>query len=298
MEFLSDASSAPVLVIFILSSLWVYVKVLVGHWDIKLFPIEYREFVSHRRWHRLAYFTLGHGNAWHLLLNLTALWSLRFIEKLYGSMFMFKYTIVLALFEALSTIGGLHWILNFSGLQFSPQHPINNISMCGFTSVMLGWLGYISIDLAVNNKNMMFYVFGVLPVTVPIAPIILMLVSQCILPRGQNISHAGGLAGGYLLASGLLRVLPNNYWTACFFIDFTVIMCYSMVESTHDRSFSQNTDSETLDVVSYGEPVATNEVDLESGPVAGESDLEYDPLLNRDIENHNRLRRPVVESIV
>lgn len=284
MEFINEVTSAPILVSFILISLWIFVKIMVDHWDIKYFQAGYHECLTLKQWYRLVYFPLCHSNWPHILLNITALWSLRFIEKMYSSIFILKYTIVLAIFEALSTIFVVHWVLKSSRLRFSPQHPIHNAAIYGFTSIVLGWLGFLSIDLAIKNKNMMFYVYGILPVPVPLAPIILMLLTQCILPRGHSLSHAGGLAGGYLLAAGFLKILPNSYWTVSFVVDFILILLYFVVHS-QERSDTREMEEDVHEVIDYGLTISPPDNHSSNNSVAisrtsPETDLEQAPLLS------------------
>jgi membrane associated rhomboid family serine protease len=287
-SFLSEVLSSPALATIIVVLLWIYVKVVVDNMDVKKWQIGYTECVVSNQWYRIFSFAFCHESIFHLLLNISALWSLRIAEKLYGTLFIVKYTLVLGLFEAVSTLSLVHWLLKYSRWQFPAYHPIYHTSIYGFTSIILGWLGFLSIDLMMQKKNLLFYVFGLLPMPIPIAPIALMLLSQCILPRSHSLSLAGGLAGGYLLAFGFLKILPNTYWSLCFLVNLLLIFSSLVVRDNEAArisltSTSRSEDHDILDVIAYeGELTTTSNTEA----IARESDHEDMPLLSWNNANH------------
>lgn len=288
-SFISEVYASPALVLMILVILWIYVRITIDNIDIKRWQVSYTECIVSNQWYRILSYSFCHDSLVHLLLNISGLWSLRIAEKIYGSLFIAKYTIILGLFEAISTLGIVHWMLKYSRWQFPAHHPVYNTSVYGFTSIILGWLGFLSIDLIIRRKNLLFYVFGVLPMPIPIAPIALILLSQCILPRTQSLSLGGGLAGGYLLAFGFLKVLPNLYWCLCFLLNFFLVFsCLVFRDNENSMSVTstyRSEDNDILDVIPFD-----GELALVTESMPRESDQEEMPLLtwqNVDHENGN-----------
>jgi hypothetical protein len=150
----------------------------------------------------------------------------------YGSTFVFKYSIVLIYFEAIFSFSSLHGILQLSGIQPNSTRPDTNFPSHGISALLLGWISFLSVDFVSRHRDIYFYIFGIVYVPLSIAPLIILVISQCLVSRFQIVSLVGGLLAGYLLAFHVLMIVPDIYWTFCISFDLVVFLLYCYLKGS------------------------------------------------------------------
>lgn len=223
--FLSDVYRCPVTTIYLLILLYFRTKLILHHWEISRFNVTYVECVTKRRLYRVFSSLFCHSSNLHALFDIVTFWNLRIVEKVYGSFFYLKYSILMVIFGTFLVLYLLDWIFKRSYSGDISRNPISSVEIFGSTGLIISWLGFLSIDLVMRKKYLDFYLFGIIPIPISITPIVVLLISQMWSPRSQSLSQSGGLAAGYLLAFRLLKILESDYWTYCFFMD-VIIICF------------------------------------------------------------------------
>lgn len=249
---MGELAASPVIDIYILTSLWVSIKVILSDWNIKEFSVNFNDCWRNKQIWRTFTAPFFHSSVLHTLLNVSTLWSIRFFEKVYGSLYILKYSVVLVIFETCFVLVAVYFT---SKLWRNDLNNVNTIYF-GSTGILIGWLGFLSIDLQIRSQYTEAYLLGLIPIPLLFAPLVLLLLSQFILPKFQSISQTGSLIAGYLLATGILNIIPNAYLTFCFFMDLLIIIYYyysiNSLQSVSNEDLTTNVNENALiEVMSY-----------------------------------------------
>jgi membrane associated rhomboid family serine protease len=229
---------SPITSLLITLLVWVWVQLFTSRSDGKAYAVGYYDCMVRQQWWRVFTAPLCHTSIFHLLLSIVTLWGCRHLEQKLGSWFYFRYSILLAISESLLGIGIIHGTLklnNINRLQISASHPLAGANSIGLSGILLSWLAYESVSLTFQ-ADYPFYFLGVIPLPWIFAPMVFIFAAQLFAHRTQGLTNAMGLISGYLLALGLLQILPDIYWSVCFLVDVVLFIILKSAEVQPDGS--------------------------------------------------------------
>lgn len=208
----------PFCAMFILVISWMWVKVSYKEVDIGKYSLSIVECWDNRQYWRMLTAPFLHTSLIHLMLNISCLWNLRYVEINYGSLFMIKYSIILSLSEFLlwtSIMTSCSKFLESSVL----SEMLFRLQYSGTSGLVLAWLAFQSVEVMNQKTNAIFMLFGFLSVPSSIAPVILLGLFYLLTPQNNGVANSSGLLTGYLLGVGFLRIMDSTYWTVCILIN-------------------------------------------------------------------------------
>jgi membrane associated rhomboid family serine protease len=230
----------PVSSASILLLVWVWVKVYVEEWDYRDLCLSFSDCIERQHYWRLLTAPATHRSFLHLLLNLMMIWSCKVAEEFYGSWFVLRYSLVMVLAEALLTFALIHYSVKLGRGEIM-RHILYNLQSSGCSGVLMGWLAFMSTD----HRARPILFLGLTPFHPAIAILPSIAANYLFVPMSNVYSNLCGLLSGYFLASGLLQVLPNAYWSACFL--FNLLLLYNTSpESTISSSESTLQESSVM----------------------------------------------------
>ncbi|RYH12845.1 rhomboid family intramembrane serine protease, partial [archaeon] len=210
MSVIFEVIGHPFCVVYIIIVAWVWVNVVVEEWDYKPFILSYEDCVIKRQYWRLLTSPLIHKSFLHLFFNLVMLWSVRWVEDEYGSWFMFRYTILLHFSEGLFAFLLIQYGIKLARNEIFRQY-LSNIQSLGSSGVVIAWLTFMSTHL--RTSPIIF--LGVLPFHPAYALFPTILLNYLLTPLSNVYANLSGLLCGYMLAGGVLTLLPTPYLTIC-----------------------------------------------------------------------------------
>lgn len=214
---------------------------------------------------RLLTAPFSHQSFLHLALNSTTLWSCRVIEKTYGSFFFIRYSLVLIVAENLISLLSIFYIRRAARTNSQLQilsHSMSSLQSFGCSGMVLGWLAFLSFYNGHLSENKIM-LLGFFHVPIWYSPLIMLLAYHICLLKGNLLYNWAGLCSGYLLAAGILRVLPDFYWSICFILDLGFIVLASIVAeraqqpgsvNNSNRSTNSHSDDDLIEVVALPAP--------------------------------------------
>jgi membrane associated rhomboid family serine protease len=212
---------------------WMWASLFFQEIDIRRFSLSYHDCFKQRQYWRVFTAVVAHSSTLHFLINVNCLWNLRYLEDFYGSFYMFKYTIVLAITEMLLSFGLMAVTIRLSRNNPSLQSLLHSLQSHGCSGIILSWLIYQSIVEAHSPIHPVFFLFGFLNISTSFAPLLMLVVFYVVTGRGNMYSNSSGMVNGYLLSSGLLLFLPSTYWSWCFLVDvFALVAVTSFATAT------------------------------------------------------------------
>jgi len=239
-----EFKECPVITMIIIVMLWIWVKVFINDYDHYNFYNSYYLTIKKKEYWRIYLSSLCHKSFLHLAINIMALWNCRCIEKFNGSIYFFKYSIVIILIQNIFT----YVMINFTIIYIFQNNLIlkqfiSNLNIYGISSLILSWLTYQSINYINNyNQSTMFLFFGLISFDPSIAPLIMLSIYFIFLSKNFFYSHINSILIGYLLVFNVLTILPDNYWTVCFFIDLILILLLAFLWKHRDNISGDSSD--------------------------------------------------------
>ena len=154
-------------------------------------------------------------------------------------MFFLRFTVVLILAEVAILMSMIAFVLSISGgftqIATIRQHPFVRNSYCyGFSSILLAWLAFQSVSDVLLPRP--FFLVGMLPIPWALAPLMMIFISPMYAPRFIGVTNGIGLLCGYLLGFGVLKILPDAYWTFCFSFNVMLFLTMKTITTTHTRA--------------------------------------------------------------
>jgi len=239
-----ESIECPVITMIIIVMLWIWVKVFINDYNHYNFYNSYYLTIKKKEYWRIYLSSLCHKSFLHLAINIMALWNCRCIEKFNGSIYFFKYSIVIILIQNIFT----YVMINFTIIYIIQNNLIlkqfiSNLNIYGISSLILSWLTYQSINYINNyNQSTMFLFFGLISLDPSIAPLIMLSIYFIFLSKNFFYSHINSILIGYLLVFNVLTILPDNYWTVCFFIDLILILLLAFLWKHRDNISGDSSD--------------------------------------------------------
>lgn len=280
----------PVTSFFLAILIWTWVKLFVEDWDWRQLCLSYQDAVLRKQYWRMVTAPAGHRSVAHLLVNLMMVWSCRAVEALHGSWFMLRYSIVLMLCEALLSFVLIQYSIRLNRSELL-MNMLYNLQSMGCSGVVLAWLAFLSTE---PEAPPLFFL-GMMPMHAGFMILPTVILYYMLAPVSGVYSNLSGLLCGYLLAAGALQLLPDTYWTLCFFADVAAMASMSVVIEPSGAVGAEGT--ELLEVVPVAGPPAAGYEDRQllvpsAPPIPGgwiewrggriedeEEDAEREPLL-------------------
>lgn len=241
MTLIAELTSHPVTALALPWFVWVWTKILVQEWDYKELTLSYADCIERKQYYRIFTAPCTHRSISNLLINLILFWSCKNVEGLYGSWFMFRYSILLIVAEALLTFVMIKYTLRF-GRGEALAAVLNNLHSLGCSGLILAWFSFLSMQK--TSSPIIF--LGVFPVHPAVAILPTIFINYLFGPVSNVYANLSGLLCGYMLASGLLLVLPDLYWSLCFLLNLLII---AFIRPTPDSSRSGMNDNEEMGIV-------------------------------------------------
>lgn len=196
--------------------------------DGNQFAFSYRLCVKRSEWWRILSSSFCHNSLIHLVLDILTLWDLRGIETSAGSLFFLRYSMLLIVTQKFFLAVAIQSIISYW-----PHYAsiLENMNMLGTSGLVFAWLGYYAV--AITSDKSIVHIFGILPMSVIYVPTMMTMIYQVAMPRStNNVGCLAGLLCGMCLGLGLLQILPNMYWTACFLVNLSILILKSIYDST------------------------------------------------------------------
>ena len=98
-----------------------------------------------------------------------------------------------------------------------------------FISIILAWLAFQSVSG--TDLPRPFFLLGIMPIPWTLAPLMMIFISPAYAPRFIGVTNGIGLMTGYLLGFGVLKVLPDWYWSACFVVNVGLFLAIKAAQA-------------------------------------------------------------------
>ncbi|GIL82427.1 hypothetical protein Vretimale_11879 [Volvox reticuliferus] len=188
--------------------------------------LNYHSFVADRQWWRAIISQISHFELLHLVLNVSSLWALAAQAEPAGqwpvaSLEYLRISVLLLLASAAVCL-----VLHHVAVVFLGQDRMRHTLMVGYSCVLFGWMTLIA--WRSHGHGARFGLLGMVSVPMAVAPFLLLLVTQALLPNASFLGHLSGiLAGLLLLFTGCLDWL-TPYWMACLLFWVAIGICYGL----------------------------------------------------------------------
>lgn len=267
----------PFSVSYIVLVAWIWVNVAVEEFDCKPFLLSYTDCVLKRQYWRLLTSPFMHKSFIHLFFNLVMLWSVRWIEDEYGSWFMFRYTLLLHFCEGLFAFLFIQYGIKVARNELFTQY-LSNIQSLGCSGVVVAWLTFMSTHL--RTAPIIF--LGVLPLHASYVLFPTIVLNYLLTPLTNVYANLSGLLSGYMLAAGMLTLLPTTYLTMCILGNIVILTFSSYYQHIQNPDGAVATTSGMLDEErgmievrllgdSSDDPVATTRPAIRDQPIPSSS---------------------------
>lgn len=253
--------SHPFCTLLIVVVLWIWVNVVFKEFDEKQLSSSYANTMKKRQYWRVITAMVTHVSFIHVVININCIWNLRYLEDFYGSFYMLKYSIVLAISEMFLSFGFMAVTIRGSGNNSTIASFLHNLEACGCSGLILAWLTYQSVVSYYHNINPVFMFLGVLSLSPSFAPLIMLIVFSVVSGRNNMYANSAGLINGYLLSSGILLFLPYLYWSCAFLFDVAIVLTVSIYQYKQ-QYVTENLHSDNVHSLSYRVYEGSNQEEL------------------------------------
>jgi membrane associated rhomboid family serine protease len=257
--------------------IWQWINVAFKDLDEKHFRLSYVNVIKKRQYWRVLTSILTHTSVLQVIVNISCIWNLRYLEDYYGTFFMIKYSIALAISEMFLAFGMISITILGSGNNPTITNFLHNLESNGCSGLILAWLTFQSVAASYHNINPVFIFMGFLSISPSLAPLFMLIIYTLTSGRNNLYSNTGGLINGYLLSSGMLLFLTNLYWSLAFLFDVLVVIVVSVFsqrvqgDSAVDNN-SRSTQSLSFRVYEGAHQEELIEIQYDLSPSTGEAD--------------------------
>lgn len=218
-------NDCPVVICLYITILITYGLVYFLNSDLEYLNFNVIDFYKKKQWWRLVSSTICHSSIAHLFICLTTLFEIRKIEVLVGSSFFLRNSVVVLVANRL-IFSAIILIADYFTSRTLDNYFSRSFQSFGMDGLLYAWFAFFS----VIHPEEHVYILGFIPISSSMAPLILLLIMQLILPKSPNfLDYSAGVLIGILLALRLFNVLPNTYWTLCLVFDILCITLYSIL---------------------------------------------------------------------
>jgi membrane associated rhomboid family serine protease len=242
-ECIWDLVIHPFCTVWILLISWVWTRVFYDEFDPKEFALSYSDCIQRKEYWRIFCAPFIHSSFVHLLLNISCLWNLRYLEVNYGTWFLLKYSILLCSLEAMISFSmiktGSELINNQTLIQI-----LNSLPSFGSSGLILCWLEFQAVEKMEGRTDSIFLLFGIIPLSPIYVPLVLLSIFYLFIPKISIIYNFCGILCGYFLAVGLLSVLDGYFWTISILMNIIFVVVSSLSSSSNLLQNDRNLQSE------------------------------------------------------
>lgn len=197
-----------------------YVHRIVREYPVESIAISYRTFIKDKQYWRGVTAIFSHLNLLHIVFNMSSLWSLRAIEKVFGTIMYFKISFILLVVSVLVTMGIYHiWVKYGNIREYETTYAV------GYSGVIFGLMtvGHV----AAKQSKISF--FG-LSIPLSLAPFGSLLLTQILVPNASFVGHLSGIIAGYMYSWGFFSWFGNDFFAFALF--WSVVLLVWSVKTT------------------------------------------------------------------
>ena len=179
--------------------------------------------VEERQYWRLFTSQLSHIDFVHLLMNMSSLWSLGFVEKRprMGMVYYIKVTVLLMIFSKLLLMGFYLFMVRVMKKEY-----YRSVLSVGYSSVIFGWMANLSVC---KHGPARFSLMGTTSIPMRWSPLASVILMSVMVPRVSFFGHLSGVLVGYLIGFGYFDWF-NFYWGVTMCLWIILAMIWSLVE--------------------------------------------------------------------
>lgn len=253
LNILEAILSYPITILYIITLFCISFKLLINNYDINKYSFNIQKCLINKQWWRIITSTICHNSYLHLFIDILTLWNIKKVEKLYGIFYFIRYSFFFIFFNKFV----ITYVYGYLQTRWRSDQ-ITPTNVVGVSSLIFSWLGFLVASLP-DDKSII-YLYGFFPLAVGYIPIIIILAYQIVIPRSfDNIDSVVGLIFGIFLGIGWLEVLPNFYWTTCFFLNVLVLVGKSWYETMTISGNHYNNTLNSIQIISR-EPVVNQQI--------------------------------------
>lgn len=248
MAFLTDVSASPVTVC--VAILLVAARIRWRNVAPTQVYFNYENILHRKQYWRIASSVLYHESWSHLVLNIIAMWSFKFLEVRFGSAVFMGYTLLLMIANRCMAL-----LIGYADTSNRVRGYF--LSSVGYSDVVIAWSTYIT----VQNFHSVVFILDVFPLSsyiLVLALLNLSLLFTSVVNRPLLCYIA--MVTGATLGLGF-NFLPTYYWAISFIIDASIIFLWSYlafpISSLSDnREIEANIDQALEDALRQSREIA------------------------------------------
>lgn len=149
-----------------------------SHFAIERIAFSYQKVVLEKQWWRIATASYSHANFFHIVFNMTSLWSLSPLEESLGVIAYASITYLLVIFSMLLVCLYKYCVVRYFNREQEATQP-----SVGYSCVIFGLMAYASIISP--SRSMSF--LGLFSIPAVLSPFGSLLLTQLIVPRASFI---------------------------------------------------------------------------------------------------------------
>ncbi|GMH37424.1 hypothetical protein BSKO_05297 [Bryopsis sp. KO-2023] len=174
----------------------------LGYEDVGM---SYERVVTNGEYWRLIVSQISHVEILHLVFNISALWSLGFVERTegMGSVYYLRVTLVLLLFSEVVCLGLYHF-----AVKVLKREHYTRVTAVGYSCVVFGWMSNLSVAPQSAAK---FSLLGLGNLPMWATPFCSLILTSVLIPKASFLGHLSGILVGYTVGLGLFDWL-NTFW--------------------------------------------------------------------------------------
>ena len=141
---------------------------------------------------RIVSASLSHISFIHLAFNVTSLWNLRGMERVFGALTFIRHSAVMLVLSMVIALAMYHVLLKHGRARYEHVYGV------GYSAVLFGWMTIAAELRPGGTVTLLFF-----QVPARLAPFASLLITALI-PGTSFIGHLAGIFSGYLISFGLL----------------------------------------------------------------------------------------------
>jgi len=181
----------------------------------------YERVIIHKEYWRVITSSFAHSGPLHLIFNLSALWSVKNLELLYGSVVYLKISFLLMIFSLVGVAAVYHIFIYY----LKKEEYLARLSV-GYSCVLFG-LMTVYAQLSARSG------LQILSVNIPLslAPFASLIVTTLLIPQASLIGHLSGIIVGYFISWGFFDWF-SNYFFFCTVLWLLILLVWNVNATT------------------------------------------------------------------
>lgn len=207
----------------------IYAHRIWREYPVENIAISYRTFIKEKQYWRGVTAIFSHLNLLHIVFNVSSLWTMRSVEKVFGTITYFRISYILLIVSVLVTMGIYHIWVKYGGIrEYETTYAV------GYSGVIFGIMtvGYMS------AKQSKISLFG-FSIPLSLAPFGSLLLTQLLVPGASFVGHLSGIIAGYMYSWGFFSWLGNDFFAFALFWSVVLLVWSIKTTSNFDIPFIQ-----------------------------------------------------------